>query len=378
MLCMTSGIHIDKSTFKLIFRDHWSDFVTKHDRYDSEYYHAVVQKMLDCGDPDKMGYAQYRCLNCGATKQVAFSCKSSFCLSCGKVYAEHWVDFISRRMFPDMVYRHIVLTVPDFLRNWFYKNPQLLSVLMQTGKKCMQDVLNSCAGRSLDIGLITVLQTAGRSGAYNPHLHILLTEGGVTSDKTWRTVSYIPFLSSTESGSFICSPCSKRIFPVLKSKKTLTKHGPTTQKALSHLYIKKKSLPAVRGWLSIWQNTSFRLLYQFGVLNSMTDSLLHIGIEITKLTVSCMKQFPYPNLLDEWFSTFCRKGFSEFVITDFTAMYGMFRTENCSPKYFPAIRPFLNPAFACVHVNRSNSFSLIVSDTVLSYAHIATPPWSWN
>ena len=268
-----------------------------------------------------MGYAQYRCLNCGATKQVAFSCKSSFCLSCGKVYAEHWVDFISRRMFPGMVYRHIVLTVPDFLRNWFYKNPQLLSVLMQTGKKCMQDVLNSCAGRSLDIGLITVLQTAGRSGAYNPHLHILLTEGGITSDKTWRTVSYIPFPSSTESGSFICSPCSKRIFPVLKSKKTLTKHGPTTQKALSHLYIKKKSLPAVRGWLSIWQNTSFRLLYQFGVLNSMTDSLLHIGIEITKLTVSCMKQFPYPNLLDEWFSTFCRKGFSEFVITDFTAMY---------------------------------------------------------
>ena len=113
MSCMTSGIHIDKSTFKLIFRDNWSDFVTKHDRYDSEYYHAVVQKMLDCGDPDKMGYAQYRCLNCGATKQVAFSCKSSFCLSCGKVYAEHWVDFISRRMFPGMVYRHIVLTVPD-------------------------------------------------------------------------------------------------------------------------------------------------------------------------------------------------------------------------------------------------------------------------
>ena len=52
-----------------------------------------------------------------------------------KSLRRHWVDFISRRMFPGMVYRHIVLTVPDFLRNWFYKNPQLLSVLMQTGKK---------------------------------------------------------------------------------------------------------------------------------------------------------------------------------------------------------------------------------------------------
>ncbi len=150
--------------------------------------------MLDCGDPEKMGFAQYRCTFCGETRRIAFSCKSSFCLSCCKVYTDRWADFIGRRMFPGMIYRHIVLTIPDFLRLWFYRNPDtLLSPFMQAGHACLHDVLATCSGIDLDIGSIIVLQTAGRPGNYNPHLHILLTEGGITPQGTWKTVSYIPF-----------------------------------------------------------------------------------------------------------------------------------------------------------------------------------------
>ena len=114
--------------------------------------------------------------------------------------------------FPGMVYRHIVSTVPDFLRTYFYNALQLLSVLMQTGNKCIQNVLSHCAGGNLNSGLIMVLQTAGRAGTYNPHLHIILTEGGIASDNTWRTVSYIPFLSFIASGSIICFPWLKNTF----------------------------------------------------------------------------------------------------------------------------------------------------------------------
>jgi hypothetical protein len=97
-------------------------------------------------------------------------------------------------MFPGVVYRHIVLTVPDFLRLWFYRNPDtLLSAFMRAGHACLVDVFTTCSGMELDIGSIVVLQTAGRSGEYNPHLHILVTEGGVTPQGTWKSVSYIPF-----------------------------------------------------------------------------------------------------------------------------------------------------------------------------------------
>ena len=75
--------HIDKETFKQIFRDHWELFKATYPSFDTPDYNIPVQKMLDCGDPEKMGFVQYRCLNCGETRRIAFTCKSSFCLSCG-------------------------------------------------------------------------------------------------------------------------------------------------------------------------------------------------------------------------------------------------------------------------------------------------------
>lgn len=184
---------IDKDTFKQIFRDHWDAFMSACPRYNTPYYDSVIRKMLDCGDPKKMGFVQYRCLNCGETRRIAFTCKSCFCLSCAKPYTDRWADFIGRRMIPGVTYRHIVLTMPDSLGIWFYRNPDLLSPFMRAGHACLLDVFSTTAGAELDIGSIVVLQTAGRPANYNPHLHILVTGGGLDPQGKWKNVSFIPF-----------------------------------------------------------------------------------------------------------------------------------------------------------------------------------------
>ena len=46
---------------------------------------------------------------------------------------------------------------------------------------------------TLEAGYVVVLETAGRSGHWNPHLHILMTSGGMTPQKRWREVDYFPF-----------------------------------------------------------------------------------------------------------------------------------------------------------------------------------------
>jgi hypothetical protein len=184
---------IDKTTFKQIFREHWGQFKQAYPRYDGPEYDQVIQKMLDCGDPEKMGFVQYRCCSCGESRRIAFTCKSCFCLSCAKVYADRWADFIGRRLIPQVTYRHEVFTVPDFLRGYFYRNPDLLNCLMQTGNNCLLDILQTCTRTSLTIGTMIVLQTSGRSGRYNPHLHILFTAGGVDPQGRWKPVSYIPY-----------------------------------------------------------------------------------------------------------------------------------------------------------------------------------------
>src|SRR5438128_5966825 len=55
----------DWSVFKQIFADHWDTFQRVHPRYQTSYYNGLVAKMLACGNPEKMGYIDYRCLHCG-------------------------------------------------------------------------------------------------------------------------------------------------------------------------------------------------------------------------------------------------------------------------------------------------------------------------
>lgn len=184
---------IDKNTFKQIFYDHWDEFKQAHPGFDCPDYNDTIEKMLGCGDPDKMGYVQYRCCQCGEVRRIAFTCKSCFCLSCAKGYTERWADFIGRRLLPGITYRHVVLTMPEFLRTWFYRDPTLLSPFMRAGHACLKDIIETACGIKLDIGNIIVLQTAGRSGHYNPHLHILMTAGGIDPEGQWKPVSYIPY-----------------------------------------------------------------------------------------------------------------------------------------------------------------------------------------
>lgn len=181
-----------KEEFKQIFRDHWSEFQRRYPRYETEYYDRVIQKMLGCGDAEH-GFMSYRCLNCGEVKRVPFSCKSNFCLSCAKTYTDRWVDYVGKSLFVGVRYRHVVLTVPERFRKWFYRSPGLLSDLMQAGHAFFQDVVSDWLKEAVDVGSIVVLQTCGRSGSYNPHVHILCTSGGMTKDGCWKEFGFIEY-----------------------------------------------------------------------------------------------------------------------------------------------------------------------------------------
>jgi Transposase zinc-binding domain len=88
----------DWHVFQQIFVEHWDGFQQAHHRYDTPYYDGLVTKMLACGQPEKMGYMDYRCLNGGEGHQrVSMRCKSSLCLRCGKVYVDNWVSQGSQR-----------------------------------------------------------------------------------------------------------------------------------------------------------------------------------------------------------------------------------------------------------------------------------------
>jgi len=184
------------NVFKQIFTEHWDGFKGVRPRYNTPYYDDLVDKMLGCGNPDKMGYIEYRCLHCGQGKhRVSMSCKSSLCLRCAKVYVDHWVAQVGKMLHDGVIYRHIVLTVPDVLRTPFYQHAEaLLSPFMKCGVKCLDDFLSTVSGKALKGGYIVVVQTHGRNGQYNPHLHIIATSGGWDEQaQKWMHLGYLPY-----------------------------------------------------------------------------------------------------------------------------------------------------------------------------------------
>ena len=78
-----------------------------------------------------------------------------------------------------VIYRHIVLTMPAMLSNTFSQQAKdVLSPFMRCGVRCLDDVWSRIRGKPLKGGYLVVMQTHGRNGQYNPHLHIIATSGG--------------------------------------------------------------------------------------------------------------------------------------------------------------------------------------------------------
>ena len=186
----------DWNIFKQIFADHWDGFTHTHPRYQTAYYHDLVSKMLACGNPDKMGYSEYRCQQCGqGTHRVAMSCKSSLCLRCAKVHVDNWVSQVSKALHEGVIYRHIILTVPAMFRTTFYQNAAVvLSAFIRCGAQCLDDFYSTVRGKALKGGSITVLHTHGRNGQYHPHLHLIATSGGYDAQGArWEHLQYLPY-----------------------------------------------------------------------------------------------------------------------------------------------------------------------------------------
>ena len=144
---MAAEVMAGGNVFKAIFTEPWSGFKPFRPRYDTPYYDDLVDKMLRGGNPDQMGSIEYRCRHWGqGTQRVSMSCQSSLCLRCAKVYVDHWVAQVGKRLHDGVIYRHIVLTVPDVLRTPLYQHAEaLLSPFMPCGVQCLDDFLTSWA-----------------------------------------------------------------------------------------------------------------------------------------------------------------------------------------------------------------------------------------
>ena len=151
---------------------------------------SEIKKVLNCRNP-KNG-TMYCCDRCNQIRWVPFTCKSRFCPSCGNLYNMQRANALAERMF-DVPHRHVVFTIPDVLRHYFLEDRSLLNVLFDAAAQTYKIVVAQGFSGSLTPGIICVLHTFSRSSDWNPHVHCLATEGGLTKWGAWRKRPFISY-----------------------------------------------------------------------------------------------------------------------------------------------------------------------------------------
>lgn len=180
-------------TVKQIFQDHWNDFVFENlDISIRPIVFQEVNKIINCGNPD-FGYALYVCEHCGKFLKVPFRCKSRFCNTCGVKYSQDRALSMAKKSIR-CKHRHIVFTMSDKLWDYFQKYRFLLNGLFLASSQAVLSwfyELNK--SQHFTPGIMCTLHTFGRDLKWNPHIHMLCTEGGAGNIEVFRLVRHINF-----------------------------------------------------------------------------------------------------------------------------------------------------------------------------------------
>lgn len=221
--------HNSNKSFKIkdIFRDNWSDFL-KLNLPIRPVVLDNVDKIIHCGDPS-MGHALYFCDKCGHTKHVSFTCKSRFCNSCGAKYISDRAFSITSTLI-HCKHRHMVFTIPEELRHYLRKDRSLLNLLFEASASTIQHwfyKLNK--SENFKPGFISVLHTFGRDLKWNPHIHMLITEGASGNKTVWKRITYFSYEALRKAWQKVLLDLFHKAFPTkefLSLKNSLYKRYP--------------------------------------------------------------------------------------------------------------------------------------------------------
>jgi len=180
------------NVLRQIFKDHWKAFLKENGSQVRRSVMFEVNKMINCGNENR-GYTQYKCSGCGEIKKVAFTCKSRFCPSCGKVYVDNWIeDFVNRII--NTKHKHMVFTIPEGMRDIFLRNRKLLEILSKSAAEVLKSWCEDWNKEEQFMpGIVAVIHTFGRDLKWNPHVHVLMTLGAMGKGGKWRKIKYIPY-----------------------------------------------------------------------------------------------------------------------------------------------------------------------------------------
>ena len=166
-----------------IFNTERSNFFLHHHLDDEQF--KAYNYIAACGT-DTFGFNTYMCEDCHHKVIHYNSCGNRNCPSCQVKAREEWIEKFSTFILDGVTYFHIVFTVPDSLNELFLNNKSAMyNLLFDASSKTL---LKACEKELGQIGFTAILHTWGQNLCFHPHIHMIVSGGGLSTDHSGNAV----------------------------------------------------------------------------------------------------------------------------------------------------------------------------------------------
>lgn len=132
----------------------------------------------------------YVCPECGHRKIVYNPCNKRGCPTCGKKNQVQWAIKTKEKLLAIRHY-HITISIPELFTDlWLKHKREVMDSLFAASKEA---ILSVGENFGLLLGALLVFQSHGRGLSYKPHMHCVLSSGGIDEQGVWHKLPNIPF-----------------------------------------------------------------------------------------------------------------------------------------------------------------------------------------
>ena len=188
------------TTVSEVFREGFESYA-KERRLPYKIYKAA-NALMNCRTAAMGGHVQ-QCENGHVVGVQYNSCRHRSCPQCNERSKTQWADAQAARLLACDHY-HAIFTVPhELLDLWSYNRQAMADLLFSSACHALMKLLKDERYLGATPGIVATLHTWGRTLIRHPHVHCLVTGGGLAADGQWH---------SSHTGYLVPVKALKRIY----------------------------------------------------------------------------------------------------------------------------------------------------------------------
>lgn len=188
-----------------IFREYGPTYIKKHKLSKEQW--KVYNAIIHCKTAS-LGVHEIICDECGETHIGLNSCRNRHCPNCQSYAREKWIEKENSYVL-NCSYFHIVTTIPSELNEIvLYNSKTCYDILFKATSESILELANDSKWLGAKVGITSILHTWGQTMEFHPHIHSIVTGGGLTDTNKWieskkEYLFKVQVLSSLFRGKFL-------------------------------------------------------------------------------------------------------------------------------------------------------------------------------